>query len=127
METKTVTAQELRQGAAGFNGTEVWYKGIYGVIYTEGVKWVADTAGAYWLIDEIDIANKLDLQLKKEEFQVWKLTKDVVGNGAALIVEDGNGHKVYRKEIGFTDFPLEPGASFDLWCTDNVILLPSEY
>ncbi len=31
---------------------------IRGAIYAEGVRYVADTAGAYWLIDEIAFAQK---------------------------------------------------------------------
>lgn len=37
-----------------FTGTEHWYKHwLGGLLYTDGVKYVADQAGAYWLIDAI--------------------------------------------------------------------------
>jgi hypothetical protein len=55
-------------------------------------------------------------------FQVWRL--NVKGTAATLTCEDGNDRAVQTKAIPFTDFP-EPGII--LWCTNNTILLPSEY
>ena len=46
---------------------------IRGVIYTEGVRHVADTAGACWLIDEIAFAQKHAPRLRNEDFQTWEL------------------------------------------------------
>ena len=41
-----------------FTGTEHWYR--FGIVpnitCTDGAKYVADTAGAYWLLDEIALA-----------------------------------------------------------------------
>lgn len=49
----TLRASDLSQ----FTGTEQWYQhGINRkVLFTDGAKYVADTAGAYWLLDEIAI------------------------------------------------------------------------
>jgi hypothetical protein len=101
-----------------FIGTDNWYEhGLNPLItFTDGVKYVADTAQAYWLIDEIAFAPV------KGEFQVWKL--NVTGNKAELICEDGNDNIIFTKQIEFTDYP-EPGVT--LWCVGGVILLPSEY
>jgi hypothetical protein len=59
-----------------FTGSEHWYR--FGIVpditCTDGAKYVADTAGAYWLLDEIAIAQKYVKQVAAEEFQVWKLT-----------------------------------------------------
>lgn len=107
-----------------FTGTEQWYRHPLNrdVLFTDGVKHVADQAGAYWLLDEIALAQRGVAAVKAEAFQVWKL--DVEANRAALTCGNGNGVQVYAKEITFTDFPA-PGIT--LWFTDNVILLPSEY
>jgi hypothetical protein len=83
---------------------------------------VADQAGVYWLIDEIALAQRYEASVRGEPFQVWIL--NVKGSKATLACEDGNDNRVFAKDIPFTDFP-EPGIT--LWCTDNVILLPSEY
>ena len=41
-----------------------------------------------------------------------------------LICDDGNGHRLYAKQIEWTDFPA-PGVRF-YFCNDT-LLLPSEY
>jgi hypothetical protein len=43
---------------------------------------------------------------------------------ATLRCEDGNGNIVFRKELEFTDFPME---GITLYFSDNTIYLPSEY
>ncbi len=119
--SKTLTESDLRQ----FSGTEQWYRHglVRRVLFTDGAKHVADAGGAYWLLDEIALAQQFDKTVAAEPFQVWKL---VLGEGhsATLTCEDGNGKAVFTKGIAFTDFPLKEIA---LWFTDNTILLPSEY
>lgn len=41
--------------------------------FTDRAKYVADTGGAYWLLDEIVIIQPYDKVGAAEEFQVWKL------------------------------------------------------
>jgi len=111
---------ELKQ----FTGTENWYRHAINrkVTFTDGVKYVADQAGAYWLIDEIALIQPYEKAISAERFQLWRLK--VTGSRATLACENGDGKEVYAKDIPFTDFP-EPGIAF--YFTDNVILLPSEY
>jgi hypothetical protein len=93
------------------------------VVFTDGVKYVADQAGAYWLLDEIALVQSGDRRVIGESFQVWQLT--VNGDETAtLTCEDGNKNVLYAKRIEFTDFPQ---AGITLWYTNNTILLPSEY
>ena len=109
---------------AQFTGTEHWYRHVLTrVLYTDGVKYVADTAGAYWLIDEIAFSQHSQTHLRRELFQVWKLAVRE-DKSAKLSCEDGNYNVVFTKEIPFTDFP-RPGVT--LWFADYTILLPSEY
>lgn len=108
-----------------FSGSEHWYR--FGIVpditCTDGAKYVADTAGAYWLLDEIALAQKYVKEVAAQEFQVWKLTvKD--DDSATLICEDGNHNAVFSKPIPFTDFPKD---GVTLWFADNVIYLPSEH
>ena len=119
--TKTLDPLVLRQ----FTGTEYWYRHpfVRQVVFTDGVKYVADTAGAYWLIDEIAFAQKGEPTVAAEEFQVWKLAVTPKQTGT-LSCEDGNFQTVFTKELTFTDFP-EPGI--ELWFTNNTIYLPSEH
>jgi hypothetical protein len=119
MVTKTLNEEDLMN----FTGTTQWYRHplVRSVLYTDGVQHVAETGGAYWLLDEIALAQSIS-KIKAEEFQVWKLT--VQDRQGMLTCDDGNGRVVYAKRIDYTDFPL---AEIKLYFTDNVIMLPSEY
>jgi hypothetical protein len=52
--TKTLTKADLAQ----FTGSEHWYRHqmVRDVLYTDGVQYVAQRGGAYWLINEIAFA-----------------------------------------------------------------------
>ncbi|MGX1322578.1 hypothetical protein AB7M17_006031 [Bradyrhizobium sp. USDA 377] len=83
---------------------------------------MADAAHAYWLLDEIALAQRNESAMRAEAFQVWRL--DVKDGAATLTCKNGNERIVHTKAISFTDFP-EPGIT--LWCISSTILLPSEY
>ncbi len=119
--TKTLSKADLAQ----FTGSEQWYRhGINRrVLFTDGAKFVADQAGAYWLLDEIAIIQPHDKRVAAEDFQVWKLAMNADQTGV-LTCDDGNDHVVYTKQIEYTDFPPQ---GITLWFTNNTILLPSEY
>ena len=119
--THQLSAEELRQ----FTGTEHWYRHalVPGVLYTDGARHVAQAGGAYWLLDEIALAQQYEPSVKDEAFQVWKLVVNE-DRTAMLTCEDGNLHEVYRKRLDYSDFPL---PEITLWFTNNVILLPREY
>jgi len=119
--TKTLNKATLMQ----FTGSENWYRHALNraVLFTDGAKYVADTAGAHWLLDEIALAQKYEKRVAIEEFQLWKLTVNP-DQTAMLVCEDGNGKAVFSKRIPYTDFPPE---GIKLYCANNTILLPSEY
>ena len=119
--TKTLNTADLAQ----FTGSENWYRhGINRrVLFTDGAKYVADQAGAYWLLDEIAIIQPYNVCVAAEEFQVWKLTVNA-DQTAVLTCDDGNGNVVYSKQIEHTDFPPD---GITLYFTNNTILLPREY
>ena len=119
MATKTLNEEDLMN----FTGTTQWYRHplVQSVLYTDGVQHVAETGGAYWLLDEIALAQSIS-KIKAEEFQVWRL---VVENSAGVLTcDDGNGRVVYAKRIDYTDFPL---AEIKLYFSDSVLMLPREY
>ena len=93
------------------------------LLFTDGAKYPADHAGAYWLLDEIALAQKSEVRVAAEPFQLWILEVSP-DESTTLTCEDGNGRTVFTKRIAYTDFPL---AETRLYCTDNTILLPSEY
>ena len=106
-----------------FTGSETWYthKLFPGFHYTEGVRYVAQSANAYWLLEAI-MSKQLKPALQKQPFQQWKLT--VTGRRGKLICDDGDGKVLHDQSILFTDFP-ETGVV--IWLVDKVLLLPSEY
>lgn len=92
------------------------------MLYTEGAQHVAESGGAYWLLDEIAFAQSIG-EVAAEAFQVWKL-KVNPDHTATLECDDGNSNNRFSKRIEFTDFPLDE-VSF--YFADSVIMLPSEY
>jgi hypothetical protein len=89
--------------------------------YTEGVKFLAQNAKCYWLLDYV-FSNQNERVLKENEFQTWKIK--VENDKAEIIVEDGNHKKLKSFKLDFTDFPL---PEFTLWFVNDTLMLPSEY
>ncbi len=117
--------QLTKADLAQFTGSETWYRHalVRSFLFTDGAKFLADRAGAYWLLDEIALAQRYDKAVAAEEFQFWTLMVKP-DRTAVLTCDDGNGTIVLRKELPFTDFPLD---EIKLYCTNSTILLPSEY
>lgn len=120
-DNKNLTEADLHQ----FTGSEHWYRHglVRDILFTDGAKYLADKAGAYWLLDEIAFAQRGEKAVAAEEFQVWTLTVNA-DRTARLVCDDGNGNTVFEKPIPFTDFPL---AGISLYFTNNTIYLPSEH
>jgi hypothetical protein len=110
---------------AQFTGSEVFYAHalVRDIIYSEGARYVAETARAYWLLDEIALAQRFESGFKAEPFQVWDLTVADPGS-ASLACGDGNGRVVYVKRIEWTDFPA---PVLRLYFCNGCIHLPIEY
>ncbi|MEO1145921.1 MAG: DUF6876 family protein [Cyanobacteria bacterium J06638_22] len=111
---------------AQFTGTSTYYRHWLGILYTDGVQYMAEHGGAYWLIDAIAawqsdprIVNDPMLQ----QIQFWTLTvRD--DRSAQLICERDSDDISTTQEIPFTDFPLK---QIHLYFQRGVLCLPSEY
>jgi hypothetical protein len=123
IDTKTIQAA-LDQ----FIGSDTAYKWSVlapGCRLTDGTKYLAAAAGAYWLMDVI-ASYQRTLQRRHEFFQVWRLEK----NGSAAVVTCTNemGDITVRQEIPFTDFPLDSIKLYATWTGGYLLIqLPSEY
>lgn len=121
-----LTAEEIEAGLKHYTGTTQWY--VHGVMrdhrYTEGVRFLAVSAGAHWLVDAV-VSWQLDAKVRAEEFQVWKLRRESATGTWLLFCEDGNDRRIAQQEIAFSNFPLEAGV--DLYVIDKCVLLPGEY
>ena len=111
----------LEEELAQFHGTQHYYRNFTGLLFSDGVKYLADKAGCYWLIDLIGSHQP---KVKEVGFQLWEL--EVVEELAAVVTmrEDTGELVLVRQNIPYTDFPLR---EFSFYCIDNVMLLKSEY
>ena len=124
MQTNTDRRKkDLLAGLAMHTGTATWFRHWTGsLVYTEGVKYLAETFGAYWLIDLVAswCPHK---NLRGEDFIVWKLVVRP-DHTATATADDGNGRVLITQDIPFTDFPLD---EVTLYLANGVLLLTSEY
>jgi hypothetical protein len=125
------TKQEIENGMAQCIGTEGYhFNGMFGknFVYTDGIKFLLESANAYWLLTAIFSYKRT------EDFQVWTLK---VSNGKAVLTmkEDTNTPVIVKQEIPYTDFPLD---EIEVWAINDhncngeygdhvVLILKSEY
>lgn len=111
---------------AQFVGTSTYYQHPLGVQYTDGVQYLAEQGGAYWLIDAIaswQADPRISQDAMLQQIQFWQLTvKDDLS--ALLVCERDKGDVVVSQDIPFTDFPLQ---EIMLYLQQGVVMLPSEY
>jgi len=113
---------ELLNNLSQFTGSEnSYYHPMFEAYrYTDGIRFLAQNAGCYWLLEHILIHQSLP-EIMKEEFQVWKIT--VEDSKATITVDDGNDNIVKKWTDIFTDFPLD---EISLWFENQTLFLPSE-
>lgn len=123
MANKKLKPEQLLAELRHFTGTTQWYRNpiFANCLYTDGVKFLADNAGAYWLIDYI-FSHQMTPKIKAEAFQVWKISMEE--NMATISVEDGDKNVIKKFDPIYSDFPLR---EFTLWFTEGVLLLRTEY
>ena len=129
---------EIEAGLSQFTGTENYYRaGVGKLLYTDGVKYLADAAEAHWLIDAIASYQPTGL-VHNEGFQVWILTKDETDQAYLRCYSDYDASKVTvanwlkyglaEQHIPLTNFPL---SEIKIWVEGGpeqpVALLPSEH
>ncbi len=101
-----------------YNCTDNYYRYNFGLMITDGAKALAEKF--QWFLD---IVASYQHELKKAEFQVWKLVKNK-DNSATVKCEDGNDIILKSKHIPYTDFSAD---TVTVWLESGVILLPSEH
>jgi hypothetical protein len=109
---------------AQFTGTERYYRLNRKCLLTDGTKYLADAAEAYWLLDA---AASYLIELGTADWFVL-VRLSVKTNCAELTLEDGNGGIRARQQIPYTDFPADQQVLYACWDGEHwVIMLPSEY
>lgn len=107
----------LKKELNGFHGTNHYYRTspfLRHVVHTDGVQYLAEKASCFWLLDTI-VSWQTKERVRKELFQVWKLTKEQ--NGWLLKAHDGGkeydeqGEPVYQvlamQKFTASNFPLD--------------------
>jgi hypothetical protein len=151
-EKRNALREELEAELPHFTGTEEYHRLRYPwlrkeFLLTDGAKYLADKAAAYWLMDLI-ASHQPNKKVATEGFQTWRLYvqgdkpdnkslppvvlawKKKARPGEAIITcDDGNGNILVTQKIQYTDFPL---AEIKLYVTNDdfngiVVMLPSEY
>ena len=129
--TKVTTVDELTKELGGFTGTVNYYKRFPpGIYLTDGIKYVADRASAYWLFSDVSILIKG--KYKTVPFQVWSLDVRPDTTARLTMREDSGQPLLHDQTIEYTDFPV---GTFEFWAVqgyverinDFVIMLKSEY
>jgi hypothetical protein len=106
MTTRKLTPDDLRR----FTGTDNYYQHwTRRLVYTDGVKYLADNGEAHWLIDAIASYQgdrRITGNATLRDMQFWKLTV-ADGRGTLTCAEDSGREPVIVQEIEYTDFPLD--------------------
>lgn len=114
------SSEELKTNLEQFWGTENYFTNpLVKYKYTDGVKYFAEHAGAYWLLQEINCAY-VNLGCPSFINIVVKSNK----NKADIIIDDGNKNILKKRHIKFTDLPQ---GEWQFFLQYNVLMLPSEY
>lgn len=130
---------EIENHLRQFTGTENYHRHwMRKLVFTDGIKAMAEMCEAYWLIDLIASHQTSDLMKKCEDLQIWILkriadpeTPDRFGFEATCWKDTGGNNKPKITQVGkYTDFPLDeikiyvaPGGPNG----EIVMFLPSEY
>lgn len=137
-ENRLAKADRIEAELAHFTGDIDRYRHPINrrVIYTPGVRHLAEQAGAYWLVDAIaswigshSFNQAIDADPRIGSLHFWRLTVDRSDDSARLTADADVGEAPFiAQEVPYTDFPLDEiaiwaGFSGDHW----TLYLPSEH
>lgn len=111
----TITPDNVHEFTQGFNGTDAWYQHSLNarLVYSDGIRTLAQAAGAYWLIDLIASHQTRALDVACGGFQLWTLTRE--GKGFVITCQSDTGEvPVVMQRHEYTDFPLLDGDSIEM-------------
>lgn len=124
-----MTPAELQETLRHFFGTEEYHRYsmlFRNVLLTDGAKFLADEAGAHWLMDAI--ASHLPSVPKDEHFVVVQFWVQDTAGSLSLQDDVPPTHVYAQQVIAFTDFPLPEIKLYVTRTEDHwLIMLPSEY
>ena len=112
---------ELRENLSRFSGTEnIYWEPAGDFLYTDGIKYMAEHCGAYWLLTDGGTRSKA--LMERSPFVKIVITCDE--EMAMVEYTDGNGGVLHESRYLCPNFPLQV---FTMYFTGNTLLLPGEY
>lgn len=122
--TKDQLLDELRQ----FYGTEHYHRYMPGLVVTDGVKFLADNAGCYWLLDMV-WSYLPALRKSGDTFFVVRYAGTPGASGLFSITDDIPANQTYAAQaVEYSDFPLDEIVMYLSHAGgDAVLMLPTEY
>jgi hypothetical protein len=122
---QSIKTADLLSQLSQFTGTEKYYRIYPKVVLTDGTKYLAETAGCYWLMN-LYASHLADIDPNVESFTCLKLNR--MGTGAVIAIDDGNENPLAKQNIEYTDFPLASFTMYGIWSGEFwVLMLTSEY
>lgn len=134
-------AEMVRDYALHTSGTEEWHKHWLGMLYTDGIKHLADTCGAHWLLDLV-ASHQPDIRVMLKRaylgsFQVWRIRwiddkfprwivdcwSDTPGGNPP---DEPKSVQLVEQTLEFTDFPKDL-SGFEFWVEGDTMLLKAEH
>jgi hypothetical protein len=116
---------ELEQELQQFIGTERYYRVRNDLLATDGVKYLAEQAECFWLLD-LYWSHLLGIDHHINPFTALKMT--VQNSAAYVVIEDGNDNVLAQQFVEYTDFPLASITLYGCWAEQEwVVMLTSEY
>lgn len=120
---RTSHAIRPRLGEDVFAKSNVFFRHVLDrrFFLTEGVRYLARSAYADWLIDTIVLAQGR-IEIVLPDFQIWRFEREGE-SGGRLTCRDGMGVLRYTQTLHWTDIPF---STLELWLDGNVLGLPTE-
>ncbi|MFA5858421.1 MAG: DUF6876 family protein [Elusimicrobiota bacterium] len=112
--------QKLEDELKTFTGTEHYFRNFTGLIFTDGIQYLAEKTGAHWLIDLI---GSYQYKLKNIPFQLWTIKVNDDKTAEVICKEDTHTPIIVKQKLEYTDFPLK---NFECYCIDGILLLTTE-
>ena len=119
------TAAELLGNLSQFTGTERYYRLLPTFVVTDGLMYLMEEAGCYWLAQLYGL-NLVSVDAGDNPFTVLKFKRE--GAGGMVKIEDGNGVVLAWQGLDYTDFPFDQYSLYACWDGEKWVgMLTSEY
>jgi hypothetical protein len=120
-----MNAAEIQARLKHYRGSDILAHLTPTMLLTEGALYLAQAAKCFWLFN-LYASHLAEIDGDADWFNCLKLNKQ--GEGAQVIIEDGNDKVLAQQSVDYTDFPLESITLYACWCRDYwVVMLPGEY